>query len=104
MMSNKEESSACASCPTAGLCSRAGKLDPNIEIPASLGLKAVLLSYVAPLIVLLAGFFVSQSLGAGELAAGLIGIAVTALYYFILWLCRKNIRKEYNSCFEQKNN
>ncbi|MCR5018272.1 MAG: SoxR reducing system RseC family protein [Bacteroidales bacterium] len=101
-MSNREDPSACASCPTAGLCSRAGKLDPNIEIPASLGLKAVLLSYVAPLIVLLAGFFVSQALGAGELAAGLIGIGATAMYYFLLWLCRKKVRREYDSCFKEQ--
>jgi sigma-E factor negative regulatory protein RseC len=67
-----------------------------------MGLKAVLLSYVAPLIVLLAGFFVSQALGAGELAAGLIGLGATALYYFLLWLCRGKVRKEYNSCFKEQ--
>ena len=98
----KEDSSACSSCPTASLCSRAGKLDPNIEVPASLGLKAVLLSYVAPLIVLLAGFFVSQALGASELFAGLTGIAVTGLYYFVLWLCRKRVRKDYEACFKEQ--
>lgn len=88
----KEDSSACTSCPTSWLCSRAGKQDNDIEVPASLGLKAVLLSYVAPLIVLLAGFFVSQALGAGELAAGLISLGATALYFFFLWLWTNKLK------------
>lgn len=102
MISKKEDYSACGSCPTAALCSRAGKLDPNIEIPASLGLKAVLLSYVAPLIVLLAGFFVSEALGAGELAAGLIGMGIMAVYFFVLWLCRARVRRQYDACLKEQ--
>lgn len=79
-----------------------GKQNSNIEIPASVGLKAVLLSYAAPLIALLAGFFVPFSLGAGELFSGLCAIAAAALWFFVLWLLRARVRREYD-CFIKNN-
>ena len=58
-------------------------------------MKAVMLSYVAPLIVLLAVIIALGALGAGELLSGLIGLGAVGLYYFLLWLFRKRIRREY---------
>ena len=104
-------SAACASCHAAGLCNMAERQEKTVEVKttrglaegqdvtlvlgASMGLKAVLLCYVAPLAVLLAVIIGLGALGAGELMSGLIGLAAVGLYYFLLWLFRKRIRREY---------
>lgn len=104
-------SAACASCHAAGLCGMTERQEKTVEVRsvpglsegqdvtlvlgASMGLKAVMLSYVAPLAVLLAVIIVMGALGVGELLSGLIGLAAVGLYYFLLWLFRKRIRREY---------
>lgn len=104
-------SAACASCHAAGLCGMTERQEKTVEVKtvpgisegqgvtlvlgASMGLKAVMLSYVAPLAVLLAVIIVMGALGVGELLSGLIGLAAVGLYYFLLWLFRKRIRREY---------
>jgi len=104
-------SAACASCHAASLCNIAERQEKTVEVRnvpgvtegqtvtlvlgASMGLKAVMLSYVAPLAVLLAVIIGLGALGAGELLSGLIGLGAVGLYYFLLWLFRKRIRREY---------
>lgn len=102
-------SAACGECAAAGLCGadRREKLitvapDPYADYKAgdevevilepSMGFKAVWICYAIPLVVLLGTVLVLMWLGAGELPAGLSGIGVTGVYYFIVWLFRGRLR------------
>ena len=105
--------SACSSCHAAGLCGMGEQTEKIIQVPtdpwamrnvgdevdvvlkASMGLKAVWLSYVVPLVLLLAVILTLLPLGVPEVAAGLSGIGAVALWYFVLWLFRGKLRNEY---------
>ena len=107
-------SAACASCHAAGLCTVAERQDKIIEVttPAgasykegdtvrvvlseSKGLKAAMLSYGVPVLLVMASVIVCTVFKAGELFAGLGAGAAVALYYFLLWLMRKKIGGEYH--------
>ena len=60
----------------------------------SLGVVAVLLCYVAPLVVLVGALAVAISLGCSEGLAALISMVATTLYYAVLYLCRNRISKK----------
>ena len=51
------------------------------------------LTWVLP--VLVAVLLAALTAGAGELQAGLAGLAAVAVYYFCLWLLRGRLRNEY---------
>ena len=108
-----EAQSACSSCHAAGLCGMSEMKEKTVQVAsdpyatyqvgdevsvvfkASMGIKAVWIAYMVPLLVLLAVFFGASALGASELAAGLIGIASLAVYYLVIWLLRDRLRDEY---------
>ena len=105
--------SACGSCSAAGLCSAAEAKKKEIVVTAgpfdnysvgeqvkvvlrqSMGLKAVLLAYVLPLIILMALVVSLSYTGIGELATGLIGICGVLLYFAILYFFRRRLAREY---------
>lgn len=105
--------SACAACHAKGLCSLGDSKVKEIELPTrgwdnwqpgdevsvvlrtSMGHKAVWLAYVVPLILMVAALLGTLSAGGSELLAGLVAIAVLALYYLGLWLLRGRLRNEY---------
>ena len=108
-----EQHGACGTCHAAGLCGMADVVEKAVELPtdpyasygvgdevelvlkASLGMKAVWLAYVVPLLVLLAVILGLFALGVGEVVAGLAGIAAVGVYYFLLWLFRNRLKNEY---------
>jgi len=69
--------------------------DVDVVLTESKGLRAVVLSYLVPLVLLLAAVLTLTMVGVGELVAGGVGLAVVGLYYFLLWVFRSRIRKEY---------
>lgn len=69
--------------------------DVRIVLKATMGIKAVWLSYFLPLLVLLAVALGLIWAGVGELFSGLAGIGAVGLYYFVLWLLREKFRSEY---------
>jgi len=105
--------SACSACHAKSLCGVGDSKKKIIQLPtkpwenrevgqevvvvlkASMGHKAVWLAYVLPLIVLLIVLMALLSLGADELLAGLVALAASVLYYFILWLFREKLQNEY---------
>lgn len=105
--------SACSSCHAAGLCGAAESKKKIVEVPLygaqtysigqevevclarKMGLKAVLLSYVIPLMILLILVLSLSSIGLGELASGLVSIGGIAVYYLILYLCRNRLAEGY---------
>ena len=60
----------------------------------SLGLSAVLLCYVVPLVVLVATLAIAISVGLSEGISALISLGSTALYYAILYLFRNKISRK----------
>ncbi len=66
----------------------------NVSARQSMGLVAVLLCYVAPLIVLVGALAVAISLGCSEGVAALISLGVTALYFLLLAFLRERISRK----------
>ena len=65
----------------------------NVSARQTMGIMAVLLCYVVPLVVLVAALAVAVALGCAEGLAALISLGVTALYYLLLALMQKRISR-----------
>jgi len=105
--------SACSACHAAGLCGASESRKKIVDVPLyegqsysvgqevdvclarKMGLKAVLFSYVLPLMILLILVLSLSSVGLGELASGLVSIGGIAVYYLILYLCRNRLAEGY---------
>ncbi|MGN0201322.1 MAG: SoxR reducing system RseC family protein [Candidatus Cryptobacteroides sp.] len=105
--------SACASCHAAGLCGSSESAEKTIEASfqpwqsftvgqevlvsysRKLGFKAVLLSYVIPLILLLLIVLLLSPLLGSELLSGLAGLGGVALWYLALYFFRDALKGEY---------
>ena len=105
--------SACAACHAAGLCGLAESQKKIIEVPRlagydypvgqevevclapKTGLKAVLLSYVIPVMILVILILSLSLAGLGELASGALSVLGVAVYYFVLYLCRGRLAGDY---------
>ncbi len=61
-----------------------------------MGLKAVFLAYVLPLLMLLSSLFILNAILKNEGLAGLISLAGTAVYYIVLYQLRQKIEKQFN--------
>ena len=111
--------SACSVCHAKGLCSLGESKKKTVEVPTTvgnwtvgqevvvflcrtMGLKAVAVSYAAPLFVLLAVLLGCMALGVGELLSGLISIGGIALYYLVLWFFRGKLKNEIKFYIEEK--
>lgn len=105
--------SACSACHAAGLCGASESKNKIVDVPVyggqtysvgqevevclarKMGLKAVLLSYVIPLVILLILVLTLSSIGLGELVCGLASIGGVALYYLILYFRRDSLVEGY---------
>ena len=106
-------SSACSSCHAKGLCGMSEEEEKVIMVPTdpyaeynvgdevqvytkmTMGLKAVWISYVIPLAVLMILILSLSSVIASELMLGLAALAGVALYYFGIWLFRDRLSNEF---------
>lgn len=106
--------SACASCHAKGLCglgeekvkqvlvrtsawhSRQVGDEVEVVLKKAMGYKAVFIAYGLPLVVLFVALMVLTTLGVGELYAGLGAIGAVVLCYFVIFLFRNKISKEYS--------
>ena len=106
--------SACASCHAKGLCGlgeeevkqiqvRTSAWTPRqvgdeveVVLKKSMGYKAVFIAYGLPLVVLFAALMLLGALGVGELWAGLGALGAVAVCYFVLFLFRNKISKDYS--------
>ena len=113
-------SSACASCHAKGLCGMSEEEKKLIMVPTdpytvysegqqvkvmtkkSMGLKAVWISYVIPLLILLILILSLSSVIGNEAYVGLVAIAGVALYYFVIWLLRNKLESEFVFYIEEK--
>ena len=113
-------SSACAGCHAKGLCGMAEEKEKIIMVPSdpytvysvgqevlvmtkkSMGLKAVWISYVIPLAILLILILSLSSVIGNEAFTGLAAIAGVAIYYFVIWLLRDRLRNEFVFYIKEK--
>ena len=106
-------SSACASCHAKTLCGMSEDEEKIIMLPTdpysdhkvgdevqvctkmSMGLKAVWISYVIPLAILMILILSLSSVIEGEALRALIAIGGVASYYFLVWLFRDRLATEF---------
>lgn len=105
--------SACSECHAKNLCGVAegetrivsvetNGFDPHnvgdeVEVcmKRTMGMKAVWVSYVIPLFILLLALFAGILAGASELVSGLSAIASVAIYYVVVWCMRERLNNEF---------
>ena len=75
----------------------------NVILKRSLGFKALWLSYVIPLIILLVLLVSLSGYGVSELIIGLVIILSLAVYYFLIYLFRDKLKKEFIFTIEKLN-
>lgn len=66
----------------------------SVSARQTMGLIAVLLCYVVPLVVLVATLVVAILLGLSEGLSAIISLGVTALYYGVLWLFQNHLSRK----------
>lgn len=106
-------SSACSSCHAKGMCGVSDEQVKMISVPTdpysdyqvgdevdivlkkSMGLKAVWISYVIPLMILMILILSLSSVTVHEVYTGLIAIGGVALYYLIIYLFRERLAQDY---------
>lgn len=112
--------SACASCHAKGLCGVSEERQKIISVPTdpyadyktgdevevvlkqSMGLKAVWISYVVPLLILMILVLSLSSVTVHEVYAGLAGIGGVAIYYLVIYLMRDRLANEFVFYIKEK--
>lgn len=116
------QTSACAACSAKGHCSSADSKDKIIDIidpsassyrvgekvmvvgEMSMGMKAVVLAFVFPFLLLILSLFLLMALIENELYAALLSLAVLVPYYFILWLNKTRLKRQFSFTIKPINN
>ena len=111
-------SSACAACHAKGLCGMSEAEEKVIMVPTdpytehkigekvtvmtkmSMGMKAVWISYVIPLAVLMILILTLSNVFESQMLCGLAAIGGVAVYYFIIWLFRGKLQNEFGFYLE----
>ena len=106
-------SSACSACHAKELCGFSEEEKKIVEVATSgfqphnigdevvlcmkrsMGMKAVWIAYVIPLVILMVAVLSINTCGFGELATGLGAIAAVAVYYIVILCCRKRLSNEF---------
>ena len=106
-------SSACSECHAKGLCGMSEEQEKVIMVPTdgfadhkvgdevqvytkmTMGLKAVWISYVIPLVILMILILSLSTVLDNEFLCGLAAIAGVAVYYFGIWLFRDRLSNEF---------
>lgn len=114
-------SSACGGCAAKSLCNISEKKNElveavnlsgedfsigetvQIQMMQKLANKAVVLGYLLPFVILVAGLFVCYALTHIEWLSVLVAFGLTAIYYFILKMFDKRLAKEFVLYASKKN-
>ena len=106
------QTSACVSCSVKGHCSSADSKEKLIDVvdtahtyevgeqvliigALSMGMKAVLLAFVAPFVLLVASLFLFMTLTGDDLYASLFSLGVLIPYYYVLWLNKTRLKQQF---------
>ena len=117
--------SACATCHAKGLCGASDEQVRIIDVPQtiatrvedyrvgeevslrlsqSLGLRAVFIAYVVPLMVLMASILVLSATQLQQLYVGIISLAAVAVYYIFVAIFRDKLEKVFTFSIEKLHN
>lgn len=116
-----EQKSTCSSCHARGACTSLDKKDKEIEIKSKdtanynigdeviitistkLGMKAVLIAFVLPLILIVLALFLSIKIfSLSQSLSALISLLVLSAYYFFLYKQNLFLSKEFNFLIKEK--
>ncbi len=107
------QTSACASCGAKAHCRVSESKEKTIDVynregvpyqvgeqvwivaTASMGMKAVLLAFVIPFLILLVGLVIGLRLTGSEAGAAFIALGALVPYYLIIYICRKRIGRSF---------
>ena len=107
------QQSACSGCHAKGMCSASDQKEKVIEVndpnsdrfhineevtlcgQSSLGLQAVLLAFVLPLIIVVAAIVAGTYLQWDETTSGLTGLLLLVPYYSILYFLREKLKRKF---------
>ncbi|MEG1544925.1 MAG: SoxR reducing system RseC family protein [Tannerellaceae bacterium] len=106
------QQSACAGCHAQSMCTASESKEKVIEVTdysgtyqvgeqvficgqSSVGLQAVLLAFVVPLILMVAVLVAGSELGWSEPVSGLSGLLFLFPYYCLLYALRKRLKKRF---------
>lgn len=116
-----ESSSACTACKARSMCNaseskvkmisaqiaagEAFELGQQVEVVGEerMGLVAVLLAYVLPLLLMLSILIVAKRVGASDAQGGLAALGALIPYYIVIYLLRRELNKKIIFTIEQKN-
>ena len=103
--------SMCSGCHAEGICSISGKVEKIVDIKGkynvspgdtvtilmnkSTGYKAVVLSYIVPLTIVILGVITLSLFSTSELTAGLASLSLLVPYFLVLYLLRKRINRNF---------
>ena len=116
-----EQKSTCSSCHARGACTSLDKKDKEIEIKSKgtanynigdeviitistkLGMKAVLIAFVLPLILIVIALFLSIKIfSLSQSISALISLLVLSAYYFLLYKQNLFLSKQFNFTIKEK--
>ena len=112
--------SACASCQSKGACRMTETSEKYIEVAInpddfktgelvkvlmkqSLGLRATLLAYVLPFMIVLLALMVLTSLGMPEVFAGLLSLVMLSVYFVLLHFFKDKLQKTFQFTLNKVN-
>ncbi|MDR0385659.1 MAG: SoxR reducing system RseC family protein [Prevotellaceae bacterium] len=110
--------SACSECHAKGLCSAFERREKIIFVPntgqdiqsgdkvnvimkVSMGMKAVLLAYFMPVIIVTMMLLLLLGAGAGEFYAGIVSLVSLAGYYLLIYRFRGKLKKQFSFYIEK---
>ena len=106
-------SAACSECHAKGRCAMSETQEKVISLPTdpyadynvgdqvqlctkmSMGMKAVWISYVIPLAILMILILSLSAVFESETLTGLVSVGGVALYYLVIWLLRRRLNNEF---------
>lgn len=113
-------SSACSACHAKGLCGVSEEKVKEIEVPTdpyatwnvgdevrvmlrqTMGLKAVWISYVIPLIILMILILTLSAVKLHEALVGLVSVCAVAVYYLVIYLMKDRLAKDFVFYLKEK--
>ncbi len=113
-------SSACSACHAKGLCGVSEEKVKEIEVPTdpyatwnvgdevrvmlrqTMGLKAVWISYVIPLLILMILILTLSAVKLHEALVGLVSVCAVAVYYLVIYLMKDRLAKDFVFYLKEK--
>lgn len=107
------QTSACASCSAKAHCHVSESKEKTIDVynrenipckigeqvwivgTTSMGMKAVLLAFIIPFLIILAALIAALHLTENEVVAALIALGTLIPYYLIIYMCRKRLSRSF---------